>query len=1185
MTEARQTASQPTKTGSQTAARRPRFRYFLLVGLILVVLAAYFAPTLVAVTPLRQRIIPGLFPKLAARSQVGSASLGWFAPVVLYDVRIDSESGEPLLDAVSVTSEHSLLGLIADQTHLGRFDIDGPHAHVLLRDDGSNIEDAIAPMLADEEPGKPKEFSLQIRDAAIDVREVAEGGKWRLSGLASKIDLPLADEKSISVQADVAVGETVSDAAPQATANRSLSLAVKWHPADSPLTAKAGSGEFELDAEQIPLVFSRGLLRRFVGDVRLAGEAVVKCSGKWSVPQRQFDLRIGQLRGEDLQLSAPEFLAEEEVRLNSLRASGGVVFHQQQVSLDTLALETAPANITASGRLNLEDLRTAELLDALFAQQIATTGQIDLAQLAALLPKTLHVRDGTRITSGQVAWDLTSREEAGRRRLIGRLDATGLAAENAGQTITWQQPVQMTLAIEQTAEGPVVEQLKCSSNFLQVNGSGTPRQASLTADCSLDQLRSELGRFVDLGEFEINGQLSAKIGWQRTDEGDLTADGEMNIEDLALSLPGMRPWREPRLKAVIGAAGRYDEQGTLRLDRAEATVQAGEDVLRAELLEPVADAASGAPLPVQLQLQGRIAAWLARAQLWLPLEGWQMDGQADLNATARVSQTSLAVSSLKGKVEQLSIRGGGLFIDEPLVELTATDLTAASGEDAAFAVVDATLATYTISFRAENVHAATTSQGPTVAGNVAFRCDLDRLSGWFEDPQSPLPVHYFGEATGALAVNLTRGVSSADMNIGVKDFVAARQTAPGQPWQPLWREPEVKIVGQASYDSQKSAAGLNNLSVQSSALSVTASGQVADLSQRVNVDLDGQLAYDLERISPVLKPYLGDDFLLTGKKNESFSVHGPVLAAAPTNPPASVVATTAAASPPFSISTELKAQAGLGWDSADAFALKVGPGNLNVALADGVAQVTPIDLPVSGGRVQFAPQFLLNRQPMLMVAGKGQVFENVAITPIMCRTWLKYVAPLVADATEVKGTFSTTLEGATVPLTAPMEGAAKGALTVHSAEVGPGPLGRQVLLLARQIEHTVKGKPLQGFSLPQTVWMSMPEQTIDFQMADRGVRHQNMRFQVGDVEVRTEGLVNFDQSIDLLATVPIRDEWTTQPWLRGMKGKSLQLPLKGTLTEPKLDDRVWRELTSRMVQGAAERLLDRGLQKLFGPKN
>jgi hypothetical protein len=267
MSESTKTAQPPTNRRSNSTARRPHRRYWLLAALLLMAAAVYFAPALVAVTPLRQQIIPGLFPKLDAHSHVATASLGWFAPVVLYDTEIRSTSGEPLLSAASVTSEHTLLGLITDQTHLGRFDIEQPRVHIVLRDDGSNLEDAIAPMLA-EEPAAPKELSLEIRDAAVLVREAAEGASWRVSNLDTSIDLPLGGEKSVSVKGEVAVGE----AAPTG----SLSLAVQWHAPDSPEGAKASSGRFDVDVGRLPLVISRGVLRRFVRDAQVSGEAGVK---------------------------------------------------------------------------------------------------------------------------------------------------------------------------------------------------------------------------------------------------------------------------------------------------------------------------------------------------------------------------------------------------------------------------------------------------------------------------------------------------------------------------------------------------------------------------------------------------------------------------------------------------------------------------------------------------------------------------------------------------------------------------------------------------------------------------------------------------------------------------------------------------------------------------------------------
>jgi hypothetical protein len=267
--------------------------------------------------------------------------------------------------------------------------------------------------------------------------------------------------------------------------------------------------------------------------------------------------------------------------------------------------------------------------------------------------------------------------------------------------------------------------------------------------------------------------------------------------------------------------------------------------------------------------------------------------------------------------------------------------------------------------------------------------------------------------------------------------------------------------------------------------------------------------------------------------------------------------------------------------------LDIGKWRVEAKLRDGVIGASSLDLPVSGGRLRLAPSILLDRQPMMLAHGPAPVVERVQITPAMCRTWLKYVAPLLADATEVKGEFSTELDAAMLPLWQPLDGKAQGRLTVHAAQVGPGPLGRQILMLVRQVEAALKRRPLEGLVAAQKVWMTMPEQTVEFKMADGGVRHSNLTFVVGDAVVQTSGTVGFDQSLDLVATIPMRDEWTTTPYLAALRGKSLTVPIQGTLAEPKLDgDLVAREITKSILQGAPGKLLDdqlkKGLEKLFG---
>ena len=82
--------------------------------------------------------------------------------------------------------------------------------------------------------------------------------------------------------------------------------------------------------------------------------------------------------------------------------------------------------------------------------------------------------------------------------------------------------------------------------------------------------------------------------------------------------------------------------------------------------------------------------------------------------------------------------------------------------------------------------------------------------------------------------------------------------------------------------------------------------------------------------------------------------------------------------------------------------------------------------------------------------------------------------------------------------------------------------------------------------------------------------------------------MGFDESLAIMAEVPIRDEWVAnKKYLSSLRGTVIQIPMQGTLSKPRLDNRMLRDLSTRMVGGAARGVLqdevNRGLQRLFGP--
>jgi hypothetical protein len=200
------------------------------------------------------------------------------------------------------------------------------------------------------------------------------------------------------------------------------------------------------------------------------------------------------------------------------------------------------------------------------------------------------------------------------------------------------------------------------------------------------------------------------------------------------------------------------------------------------------------------------------------------------------------------------------------------------------------------------------------------------------------------------------------------------------------------------------------------------------------------------------------------------------------------------------------------------------------------------------------------------------------------------VAPLAAQATAADGQFSVSLEQAAVPLDMPSAGDAQGLLTVHAARVGPGPLSQEFLQIAEQIKALLERRLPQSPAASVGQWLEMPPQNVAFRMTGGRVHHDGLQVVVKDVVVRTKGSVGFDDSLSLLAEVPIRDEWVANDrYLSALKGQVLQMPVQGTLAKPRVDAQVLAQLTRQSVGGAASRMLEqelnRGLDRLLRLRN
>jgi hypothetical protein len=1155
-------------------------------------------PTIVANTALMHKIISAALSDFEGQVTVGSASLGWLSPVVAHDVAAVDSAGLPLARIKSLRSERSLFGLMIHQRDPGGFHLDQPVIHLALRPDGSNWEDALGKYLAQPSSGSSvDQFRLKITGGTIEIQDPSAGA-WQLDNL--DVDIQTSNQGQPWLQAQVA-GQLQAAGA----ASGQLSAELTCEPAANP-GQTVGPGRVVWRVANLPLSVGNAVLQRVGTDLQVSGLVSARGECQWDADLAKPRLTLEKLDGQQLALRAPSWLGDDTIESDSVEFRGQITQTGGRWRLDNVALLCDFARLEARGTLPYSadaDFDWLDLIRDLQKEDVQISGRVELADLTAMMPNTLRIRPNTRITSGNVTFSLAS-QTSGEPSFSASLQAADLAALEDGRPYAWKEPVLATANFRYTADGPVIDQLVCHTEFLDVVASGRWNSGSANIQGDLNRMAAELGRFVDLGEFRMAGRIDGQLQWKQAAAERLNATGQIELRAFELAAAGSLPWREERL--VIDVAGQAEmAQGQItKIPTATFDLQSGRDQLTVRLAQAVSTPWSQATWPLELQVSGLLETWLPRLQPVVRLQGWQASGAIDLTAAATVAAEQLAAGPLRLAVRDLRVQNPqlGVAVDENTVRLeTAGTWDFATNR---LKAADTTLTSSTVALRAQEVELQLPGERAAIRGTVGYRADLNRLAQWLQAPGQPATSRLTGSATGSLRATHDDQLTQLDWTTEVVDFAyATLRTPPASTpvrtvslpasWQDVWREASIRISGRQRYDHADDRLHVDQCSAATTALKLEVRGQIAQLTTQAAAELNGTLDYDLADVTRHLQSSLGEHIRLNGRQQARFQIAGPLLAANSVTSAGSAATfstrnTSAAVPTGPLVPADWSGSARAGWQSAELYGLLLGPADLQAALHRSVLQLEPLEVAVTQGHIRGAPRLDFSALPVRLMLDRGPLLENVQISPEMCQTWLKYITPLLADATRAEGTFSIALDNAQVPLPDSTFTAAKGVLTIHRGQVGPGPLAQEFLGAAQQVRAIIDGSAAARGNQAST-WLVLPEQQVPFEVQRGRVHHQGLTVMAGDMVLRTSGSVGFDQTLALVAEVPIQDRWiANKRLLQGLKGTTLQLPIQGSFTQPKIDQRTLADLNQQVIRsaagGAIEQELGRGLQQLFGPR-
>jgi len=1188
-------------TAAPSAKRRIPLKRIGAVITLLVLTLVLFAPNLIAISPLKQAVINWASRDLKGSASVQSVYLAWWSPVVINQLALADDAGQETLYIQSVRTTKTLFALATGDP--GEIELLAPRVNLVLAGDSSNLESVLADYLNRPASGGPlPSAQLKWSDGTISISMRDSGESWSLDqvrGIAEigQAKAPLQLHVSGHLSGGHLSGGHTSGGQDRTGGKGGTGgqggtgpIEIQASFAGDPSEISFANGQLQVTGEATPVSLASAVFARLGIPLQLQGELTGTAQINWQDWGQQLLISSPQADLQRVVIRSPAYLGDDAIRLDSATISGQFERQPNAWVARQLVAETDLGHVTAEGVWNPNELLQALTRGTLPEQTLQAHGAIDLARLVHMLPHTLPLQPGLQLESGGLQFNLKNQNEPSGKRVELRVTSTSLVATRDRQRLQWPQPITIQASARQHGQSVSVDQLQLESGSLKIAGKGDWHRASFAVQGDLQQLAAQLRRFFNLGRFQLSGTVEGRLGWDRTNARSLHEPFQI-AANLTLTEPALRSgdfaWHQPQLDIRAVANLQVHETADIALREALFTANAGRDRLRANLTEPIQNPGWHSTFPLQISLAGGIQTWLVQLSPWLPQLPIDITGRVKMEGLARCSRNAVQLQQLNTELTNLRATGSGLDWREPRLTLNAdADMDLTTG---AIQVHNATLISSTISASADSVEFQP-SPPSRMVGKLAYRADLARLLAMFPALQTD-SIQWTGQLVGDAQLQLDGQQISGSLATTATDLQAAQaisrpnaaQTqvaSNGNGTRTLWRERQAQLTSQFSLTRDLDQLQVQTLDLQSNSLQLTADGTIRRLNSTPVLDLQGTWTPNEQQLNRLLGAYSADQVQLTGTKAQNFRVQGPWLAAGDSAVGDSAAADSAVADSAGSRETwlpmELQAETVLGWQAMQLAGLQIGRAHSKLSLSNSRITVQSNPIEVNGGSVHLQPTLhLRGRAPTIQIPA-GRLVDQLQLTPENCRAWIQYVAPLVADATATQGRFSVATNGLRIPLE--NLNATRGDATIDmlGAQVGPGPLGQQLIAIANQIKSIVQGPDASPVTDQQATWINLPPQQIHAEIKHGRVFHENVQFRIGDLHLRTSGSVGWDQTVDLLAEFVIPAQWVAnRPYLASLRDRPIAIPIRGSISRIQIDPSILKQLSTRLVEAAANQAIGR----------
>ncbi len=543
-----------TDTKSKVTPRRKTVTRILALALlllaVLIVLVLLLAPVFISSAKGRQIILARINGAVAGRTDFADLSMGWFKGIKVADFSFNDNAGQISVQVGQIATKPHYGSILTGNLSFGQTLIDKPRVEINLKKPQAA---KAAPARQESTAGRAvqpvvlpvQHIELVVNDGNVKVTD-AKSGTVEVSQINSKLNLqPPGQRTDFDLRMAVA----------QAGKPSEIHVASQVTPAkQTGWSLKGTTGELIVEVNDLDIESLGPFLALAGVDVQAKG--LVRGQVKGQIKDGQIENLSADVKAKNIDVTGAA-LKGDRVRTSELGMNAAMSQGKGTINIQSLQVKSDWASASASGTLPTTFKSLGDLLGADSATSLKGDFNCDVAAVLSQMPKTLGLKEGTQVTSGQLTGNIATATQAGQKQIRASATLAGLGGAVEGKKIALSEPIKAEASVSSGKAGMNFDKIDVSAPFAKINCAGSAESIQYSAEADLTKLQSELGQFVDFGKYKLAGAFMSK-GQVSIKDDKITTTASSTLSNLRVDAQDGNSVSEP--KAQIDTIVAFDKK-------------------------------------------------------------------------------------------------------------------------------------------------------------------------------------------------------------------------------------------------------------------------------------------------------------------------------------------------------------------------------------------------------------------------------------------------------------------------------------------------------------------------------------------------------------------------------------------------------------------------------------------------